>query len=343
MNFKNAIFTLVIGVTAVIQSGCSMIYDDMPECSNDYRLLFTDRYNLLDADAFDGEVGSVSVWAFDESGHFVWSDTNPADDPERSVMSLPSSLQEGTYQFVVWGGLTGQNDFHLASQSPETLGDLDVSLVPANRGASIVSEGNIGPLFHALVKDVRIERDPARLIDETITVPLVKDTHHITVILSNTDSSPIDTRLDVSIEADYSALDYDNSRIEESPAVEYLPWKTGSADAVIPDGHGGTTTSKSAAFTAQLTVARLFENGQEPRLRISRGEAGNKRLVADLPLISTILLGKGRYEDMPPQEYLDRCGEWTFYFFMDPDKGWQCSPTIYINNWAVVPPQIVEP
>ena len=327
----------------MLTSGCSMIYDDMPECRNDYRLLFTDSYNLLNADAFDGEVGSVSVWAFDEGGHCVWTGATPADAPARSVMELPAHLQAGTYQLVVWGGLAGQNDFRLASQSPETLGDLDIFLGPNGRGASIVSANDIGPLFHALVKDVRIERDPMRRIDETITVPLVKDTHHITVILSNTDSSPIDTRLDVSITADYSGLGYDNARIGQSPGVEYLPWKTRYADAVIPDGHGGTTTSKSAAFTAQLTVSRLFESGQQPRLRITRGEPGDQTVVADLPLISTILLGKGRYDGMPSQEYLDRCGDWTFYFFMDADKGWQASPTIYINNWAVVPPQIVEP
>lgn len=340
MKFKTAIS---ITAACMLLSGCSLVNEELPECRNDYRLRFTDSYNLLNADAFAGEVGSLALWAFDESGRNVWACSSEVSGPNGNLMALPASLPAGIYDLVVWGGLDAQSGFTLATDRPGSPDDLRVSLQSESRAASVVSKADIGPLFHSMVNGIEITRDPSAPISKTIVVPLVKDTHVITVVLANTDGSPVDAALEVSVTASTSALEFDNMAAS-SPAVEYLPWKTAHADAVIPDGHGGSTSARSAASISTLTVSRLFASGPEPRLHITRRHADSRENVADLPLVSTILLGKGRYEEMPPQEYLDRCGEWTLFFFLDPrDGGWNVKSVIYVNNWAVVPPQIAQP
>ena len=58
-----------------------------------------------------------------------------------------------------------------------------------------------------------------------------------------------------------------------------------------------------------------------------------------IPLIDYLLLIKGHYGNMGDQEYLDRQDDYSILFFLDHGKNWYIAGGIYINSWAVVPPQ----
>ena len=42
---------------------------------------------------------------------------------------------------------------------------------------------------------------------------------------------------------------------------------------------------------------------------------------------------------MTDQEYLDRQDDYSILFFIDASNNWYMAGGIYINSWAVVPPQ----
>ncbi|MDE6036783.1 MAG: FimB/Mfa2 family fimbrial subunit, partial [Duncaniella sp.] len=54
-------------LTGVALSGCAIIEDDLEPFPAGLQLQFVFDYNLLQADAFAGQVKSVNVWAFDKS------------------------------------------------------------------------------------------------------------------------------------------------------------------------------------------------------------------------------------------------------------------------------------
>ncbi len=61
--------------------------------------------------------------------------------------------------------------------------------------------------------------------------------------------------------------------------------------------------------------------------------------IIKIPLVEYLLLIKGRYGDMPDQEYLDRQDDYSMIFFIDQNSNWNIAGGIFINSWAVVPPQ----
>ena len=53
-----------------------------------------------------------------------------------------------------------------------------------------------------------------------------------------------------------------------------------------------------------------------------------------------LLLVKGNYnENLSDQEYLDRMDDFSMVFFLNPNDTWYSAIGVYINSWAVVPPQ----
>ena len=62
--------------------------------------------------------------------------------------------------------------------------------------------------------------------------------------------------------------------------------------------------------------------------------------IIHVPIIEYFLLEKGeRHSQYSDQEYLDRRDDYSALFFIDKEKGWYMAGGIYINSWAIVPPQ----
>ena len=58
-------------LAAGLSTSCDMMHDETDDCPTGLYLSFKYDYNLQRADMFNDHVGAVSVYVFDETGHYV--------------------------------------------------------------------------------------------------------------------------------------------------------------------------------------------------------------------------------------------------------------------------------
>ena len=183
--------------------------------------------------------------------------------------------------------------------------------------------------------------DPLQNTVETVTIPLIKDTNDIVVMLVNEDLSPINQD-DFTVRFTYadSWLDWNNTVQTASPVVTYEPWSTLYGETSINNSISNTSQTIRSTLMFELSTSRLMKGG-DAYLDVYRNE-DNVRII-HVPLIEYFLLEKGnRYDRFGDQEYLDRRDDYSALFFINKDKNWYMAGGIYINSWVIVPPQNSE-
>lgn len=345
---KSYLWIMAFAASASFCSCKDWIYDDLDPCTVTYKIKFRYDHNMKYADAFPAEVRSVNVWAFDEEGNLAWQSEaagDPLSDPD---FSITADLAPGTYDFIVWGGLAPASPFKVENASrPARKEDLgcELRLSDGPSGKYMNHELPDG-LYHGRLDDVRLEVRDTEHVVQTVTIPLKKNTNEVQVILQHIDGSPIGrTDFSVSISAENSSLAWDNE-VLPSDAFIYTPWSTvhGSADMDNPSvrAEASTRDTQTSVTTLlnEMAMNRMIA-GKEQILTVTRNTDG--RQVIRIPLIQYLLLVKGNYHrDISDQEYLDRQDEYSVFFFLDHDNNWYMAGGIYINGWAVVPPQESE-
>ena len=58
-------------ISGALTVSCDMMHDETDDCPTGLYLSFKYDYNLQRADMFNDHVGAVSVYVFDETGHYV--------------------------------------------------------------------------------------------------------------------------------------------------------------------------------------------------------------------------------------------------------------------------------
>ena len=58
-------------ISGALTASCDMMHDETDDCPTGLYLSFKYDYNLQRADMFNDHVGAVSVYVFDETGHYV--------------------------------------------------------------------------------------------------------------------------------------------------------------------------------------------------------------------------------------------------------------------------------
>lgn len=337
--FRNKLRLSAIGFASIALAGCSsLIYDDLDECPEGLRLRFVFNYNLLKADAFATQVKSVNVWAFDATGAFVWSGAASGEILTEPDYIMETPLGEGTYDFVAWCGLEDNNDFNLETYTPRSKQDLEVKLQMLESEGKNISSSHFKGLFNGVVTDVNYIIDPQKPSVKTVTVPLIKDTNDIVIMLSNLDGTPIDSD-DFSVTFTYadSYLAWNNIVEASSPTVTYTPWSTLYGETTLAPMSDRADNAVRSTLLYELSTSRLIEGGKA-YLDVVRNE--DNLTIIHVPLIEYFLLEKGsRYDEFGEQEYLDRRDDYSALFFIDKNKTWYMAAGIYINSWAVVPPQ----
>ncbi len=340
---RNKLRLAAIGLAAFAVTGCdSVIYDDLDECPSGLQLRFEFNYNLLKADAFASQVKSVNVWAFDKSGAFVWAGAASGEILTRPDYIMETPLGEGVYDFVAWCGLEDNADFNLASYEPASKEDLEIKLRMIESDGLNISSSHFKSLFNGVVTDVNYVVDPQEPSVMTVTVPLIKDTNDIAVMLCHLDGSPIDSR-DFSVTFTYadSYLAWNNIVEPSCPTVTYTPWSTLYGETTSsPYSPDPISDKVRSTLLWELSTSRLIEGG-DAYLDIVRNEDNDT--IIHVPLIEYFLLAKGtRFDEFGKQEYLDRCDDYSALFFIDSNKTWDKSVFVFINSWALVPPQEEE-
>lgn len=325
---------------AVALSGCSsLVYDDLPECPARLDVKFQFNYTLDRGEAFAEQVHSVNVWAFDKAGNFVWSGEAAGEALKAADFKLETPLGEGTYDFVAWCGLDGNDDFSLATYRPTNMRELEVKLqfIAVDNGMNY-SSSHFAALFHGMKTGVVHKVDPYAPSITTVTIPLIKDTNDIAVMLVNQDGTVLDKN-DFSVSFSYadSWLAWNNAVLDYSPLITYTPWSSmsGATTSGMIPGEAETPVRSTALY--EMSVSRLIVGGNA-YLDIVRKTDGVR--IIHVPLIEFFLLEKGsRFDMYGDQEYLDRRSDYSAVFFLDNGLNWYTAYSIYINGWALVPPQ----
>lgn len=322
-------------------TGCSLINDELPECNPMLRVRFVYKYHLKKGDSFADEVTSVNVWAFDRSGAFVWSGSASGDVLKADGFAIDTPLPAGTYDFVSWCGLKDNDDFNLATYTPATKEELDVKLKTVATDSTHVSRSHFPGLYNGTLSGVNYTVEPNTNTVATVEVSLMKDTKDIRVLLQRYNATEVSADdFDVKITIPDAWLAWDNAVIPTGPMVTYLPWEIRQGAAVTTDGQQRAVTSVSALLY-EFSTSRLMV-GADATLTVTR--TSDNTDIIRIPIIDYFLMVKGHYTNpdgspLTDQQYLDRQDDYSILFFIDENNGWYMGYGIYINSWAVVPPQ----
>lgn len=341
MIFNNLSKKILISIAAAgcgfAATGCSLINDDLETCPQELRVSFKLAY-LKDDISIKKEVNSINVWAFDTEGKPVWSGNSSGDQLKSEGFSIPTSLQEGTYDFVAWCGLKDNDDFDLATYYPTSKSDLEVKMKTIEEEGQNVSSSHLKGLYHGMFEKVKYEEDSNKPTIKDVNITLIKDTKDIRVMLQHLDGSEIDNK-DFSVTITYANSEYawDNALLP-SPTVTYRSWNMKYGIVTSPDAERRETRDITtvASLMFELSTGRLMA-GANAILTVHRN--WDDRDIIRIPLIDYLLLIRGNYGNISDQQYLDLQDDYSIVFFIDAASNWYLAAGIYINGWAVVPPQ----
>ena len=291
------------------------------------------------ADAFPAEVDHVTLHVIDSEGNIVHShiESGEALKADGYEIVLDDILKPGKYTLHAWcgsGAAPGNTSF--AVHPATSVEDLKCTLLPDNSGRDNIAgaEGThvcrpLDNLYHGMTTDLDFPEDEGTHV---FTVPLMKNTNSVKVVLQHLSGAAIDGNdFDFTITSANARMDHDNSIIPADP-VTYHAWDIRNGAATInPDDpdNGGVFS----ATVAEFTTARLMAD-EDVRLEARRKSDG--KLVFSVNMIDMALLVKSaNLRNMPDQEYLDRLDDYNFIFFLDSNMRW-ISCQINILSWKVV-------
>lgn len=313
------------------------MHEGIPECPPQLRVRFVYDYNMKLADTFSEQVKSVNIWAFDAvTGVPLWQGS--ASGPElvsNNGFYMDTPLDVGKYDFVSWCGLFDGSPFELADYHPQSKEELEVTLRLVQEAQQSVSSTELPGLFHGTVLSYTLPENTNKLETKEVTISLTKDTNIVNVILQSSDGHPLgESDFSVEIIDANSNLAWNNA-VLPGPKVTYLPWSKGNGNT-WNGGRVSRDAESDALLYNRFSLSRLVD-GQDARLTVVR-RADNATII-NIPLIDYLLLVKDEYGSMSNQEYLDRQDEYTIKFLIDNSNSWYIPGGIFINSWAVVPPQ----
>lgn len=316
-----ALFVASVGLAC---SSCERIYDDLAPCPHGVSLRFVYDYNMLYANAFPSSVDCLTLYVYDEGGHYV--DTRVVTGPELQDENyrMILDLEEGTYRFVAYGGLAcGKKSFSLLQEpaAGSRYADLRTALDLGHVSAPVPAQRELHDMFWG-----ELTLAAAELYSEG-TVKMQKNTNNIRIVLQQLNGRPVHVDdFEFTLTDDNSLFGCDNDLIANG-TVTYRPWASGQAVAGAADDGEPVVVAYSEFSTSRLMTKNA------PRLVIRLKADG--REIVNIPLNDYLLLLKSDlYARMDAQEFLDRESVWSLVFFLGSDMTW-IRTHIKINDWIV--------
>ncbi len=336
-NWYIALVVLTLGVL----TGCDMMTEDYDDCPMGLYLSFKYDYNLERSDIFKGNVGSVTVYAYDTSDNLVRT-----YDVKASELSLPfvgseywtlhiNDLPEGNYRFTVlaqqapYSETSSSSRAHFARKNVSS-GDSRTSLeVDLDRVASgdyylIDNHGlPLDTLWHGIENNY-VEVYAEKPTYDTIS--LVRDTKQIHVAIREIDDP---TTMDIAnfgmtISDHNSVILYDNS-LNESDLVVYTPYVSWNTDdlTTTTDSEGHELDGVGHIGHADFMTSRLiYHDGtradgieDDGILSITNLKTGVEVVEFNLPAVLSQLRSYSEYR-YDEQEFLDRSYDYTITVFL---------------------------
>lgn len=315
----------------------SCVTEDEVSCEEEYRAHIVYDYDMAFADAFPHDATPISLWLFPQGTCLPpFHSSYTKEELKEMNYTLPLDVEPGIYDILVWGGVDAASPFSFSKEKGE--GDIGVRLRLEGE-ESPVSDRFLGLLYHGLLRNIELKESKGEEIEQTVTIPLTRDTHLVNVMLQSIDGTPLpEDEFEVSIiNSDNSILGSDNLP-DEGPLFTYLPFKVSQIATDFQDIEGVDETFTSvSALLEEFSVSRIMKDA---KMILSVRNLENGREIIRIPLAQYLLLVKGEYGvSMTDQEYLDRQYLYTLTFFIDANREWYVKGGIYINSWHVVPPQ----
>lgn len=327
-------FSLLMAMTlgSAVVSCDSILGEEDVDCSVEYRVKFKYDYNMKYADAFSREVGTVTLYAFDDNGKMVYQKTEEGDVLGEEGYTMKVDLEPGDYHLITWAGLNNEASFSvpLVTAGQSSLDELQCKMdrlySRAEDGTAIINS-KLSSLWHGEVTKQSFSRAAT---SQVVTVPLIKNTNSIRIILQQMDGVTVDVdNFEFTITDDNGLMNYDNKLLEDE-TLTYYPYYRTQGSTNMGRAAEGEDNNISVAI-AQITVGRLVVD-QNPRLTITNKKTGEA--VLSIPLVKYLLLTEAEGHEMTNQEYLDRQDEYNMTFFLDENMKW-INTRIIINDWVV--------
>ena len=307
-------FGLMMAVTlgSAVVSCDSILGEEEVDCSVEYRVKFKYDYNMKYADAFSREVGTVTLYAFDDNGKLVYQKTEEGDVLGEEGYTMKVDLEPGDYHLVTWAGLNDEASF-------------SVPLVTAGESSLDELQCRMDRLYSRAA-------DGTAVVNSKLSVPLVKNTNTIRIILQQMDGVTVEVdKFEFTITDDNGLMNYDNKLLEDETLTYYPYYRMQGGTDMGIRADGDAEDSNISVAIAQITVGRLVVENN-PRLTITNKETGEP--VLSIPLVKYLLLTEAEGHEMTNQEYLDRQDEYNMTFFLDESMKW-INTSIIINDWVV--------
>lgn len=338
-HINSVVKAAVVAVSAMTLASCdSLVFDGEGDCTPLYSLRFKFTENILNADAFGPQVTDIHVAVYDKQGNLLFTKSDIRVPSEENEYLMPVDIQPGTYDIIAWcGGIPIEDDavsFTLRGQAAhDHISASGAFFEPLGTTGQRYFRSDLKPLFYGRAENVTCSATDYG--DVTLpTIPLIKDTNCITVMLQNSGGQPLDTDLlEFTIKGFNSALDWKNELAASEVEFDYHPWST---RPVLATGDDTTGTDMPNGVITEFTTGRLMAD-REQQLIVTRKDDGSE--IISIPLIKYLLLVRDNYrEAVSAQNYLDRVDAYSLVFFIDENNEWIKS-RVYINGWRVVPPQ----
>ena len=331
--FSSLIMVLALGSAVV--SCDNILAEEEEDCSVHYRVKFKYDYNMKYADAFANEVSSVTLYAFDDNGKLAFQKTEEGEILKAQDYYMDLEVPSGDYRLITWAGrLDEEASFSvpLMTVGESTYEELKCKMERAYTRAadgSAFIDTELTGLWHG---DIDTHNFPSRAaMIETVTVPLVKNTNKIRIILQQMNGQGLDAEnFEFTITDNNGYMNYDNMLLEDE-TLTYYPYFHADGSTAFGDDTQAEEGDNISVAIAQLTVCRLVES-QNPYLTITNMETGKE--ILSIPLIKYLLLTEAEGHEMTNQEYLDRQDEYHMTFFLDENMAW-INTQIVINDWIV--------
>ncbi len=315
-----------ITAPAMLTSCDAVIDDALPECREGLEVRFIYDYNMEWANAFPSQSHCLTLYVYDKEGRWVKTQRETGEPLADEGYRMHVDLEPGEYTLLAYGGVDCEAASFSFTANPETIPLEDVELQLKQSQITEPVGHDLHPLFYGRIEATVPEGETLEYT--TVTVPMMKDTNNIRVLLCNLSGEPLGgDDFDITITDDNTLFNWNNDVMATGDTVTYWPWTKGQASAgTLPDG------SESLLAFSELSTSRLIA-GHNARLIVTRTR--DRREIINVPLINFLLLLKSeQFAEMGNQEYLDRESRWALTFFLEGDGSWM-NVYIRINDWIV--------
>lgn len=305
--------------------GTSCVRDGDLPCPNYLRFIYD--YNMVidnntgkSIDRFSQQVTFLSIFLFDtETGAFVREAKLTGPFTEDYKMEVPGEWFDQAYDIIVWAGLDADSyDFPTLTPGVSSIRDFELK-VKGYEAQLVNRNAELEPLWHGKLENVTF----SDLKDTTYTVPLMKDTKKVRLVVQCLNDNYTITSGDLDIRilsADGWYDNYNNVLDPETREINFLPYYTADEDGI--------------AIAEMNTLRLMNEAGRINQLQITDKFTGTKLL--DISLTKYLnLLRFSEYGYMKSQEYFDREDEYYILVFLEKTLNGWLAAEIKINDWLV--------